>query len=154
MRVAVALAVLVIRLVVRDERGEFLQDVVLHVRVGVLVDRDPGGRVGAVDVADAARHGLRQHAVDVLGDVDDLAVTAGLDGEFGHDEAFPFDVRFRSFYPNNIMRTWRVCKRKNRFSVCVRGWGSAPGERIRILDKKTEKSWFCLVVLSLSRHFY
>ena len=85
MRIAVSLAMLIIRLVVRDEGGEFLQDIMLHVRIGILVDRDPGGRVGAVDMAHAARNGLRQYAVDVLGDVDDLAMTVRFDGKFGHD---------------------------------------------------------------------
>ena len=89
MRVAIALAVLIIRLVMRDERGEFLQDIVLYVRVGVLVDRDPGGRVRAVNVAHAAWDGLRKHAVDLLGNVDDLAVTVRFDSEFGQSRYFP-----------------------------------------------------------------
>jgi hypothetical protein len=69
--VAVALAVLVIALVLGDQRLELREHVVADVGVGVFVDRGGGGRVGDVGDDDAGGHAVGgDDALDAVGDVE------------------------------------------------------------------------------------
>src|SRR5438067_5389005 len=69
--VGVLLAVAEAHAVLRDERAKRVEHVGGHVRVGVLVDGEAGGRVAHVEVADAfARARLAEAAAYVVRELD------------------------------------------------------------------------------------
>src|SRR5256886_3602257 len=82
-RMGVAFLVLVVLLVARYGALQGVEDVGLHVGVGVLVQRDRAGGVSAVDGAEAGLDVARgHHRANALGDVDHLLLLGGgqLDG--------------------------------------------------------------------------
>src|SRR6266436_4587644 len=77
-RVRIAFLVLVVLLVARHRSFQRVEDVRLHVRVGVLVDRDRAGGVSAEDGAEAGLHVAGDHdRAHPLGDVDHLLLLGG-----------------------------------------------------------------------------
>src|ERR1700682_3110110 len=115
-RVRVALLVLVVFLVARHGPLERVEDVGLHVGVGVLVEGDGPGRVPAEDRAEPALRVARRHdGAHALGDVDHLLLLAGgqLDGLRVEHQSAP--VR---------LRCWSICHSPARSCTSLRNRGT------------------------------
>ena len=84
MSVAVAFAVTVERLVVRNEFFQFCQQIVAHIRIRVLVDRYACRRVRTENMTESALQVPGDPGTDPAGDVDHFTGLLSLKEKFRH----------------------------------------------------------------------